>query len=173
MKRLPECVKRRIVEHLACYRTHAEVVDLIAEEFNFLLPPRHVRAYDPTSFQFAGRHEWMEYHSTVRRKFEAHVGEVAIAQRAYRLRTLQQAHDRLFSEMMDASPKDIVDLSRELRGILEQAAKEVSGVFTNVSRTVGANSFATTPVTIEEKRNILAERIFSAMQKALPLPDTD
>lgn len=173
MRRLGEPVKRRIVEHLACYRSHGEIVELIAEEFNIVLPPRHVRAYDPTSFQFAGRHEWMEYHSTVRRRFEEHVGEVAIAQRAYRLRSLQHAHDKVHKEVMGADPHDLVDLSKELRGILEQAAKEVGGVFTNVSRTVRANSFATTPVTIEEKRNILAERIFSAMQKALPRPDTD
>ena len=44
MKRLSDAIKRRIVEHLARYRTHAEVVGLIAEEFDLYLTPRHVRA---------------------------------------------------------------------------------------------------------------------------------
>ena len=171
MKRLPECVKRRIVEHLACYRTHAEVVDLIAEEFEIHVPTRHVRAYDPTSFQFAGRDDWVEYFGVVRRRFETQLGDVAIAQRAYRLRALQQAHERLLGDMMNANPNERVDLSREVRAILEQAAKEVGGVLTNVSKSESTSVVANFPVTIEEKRNMLALRIAEAMQKVLPAPD--
>lgn len=33
MRRLQDVVKRRIIEHLACYRTHTEVAELIADEF--------------------------------------------------------------------------------------------------------------------------------------------
>ena len=47
MKRLPEAIKKRIVEHLACFQKPADVVELIAEEFDVTLTPRHVRAYDP------------------------------------------------------------------------------------------------------------------------------
>lgn len=44
MKRLPEDIKKRIVKHLACFRTPAYVADLIAEEFDVTLTPRHMRA---------------------------------------------------------------------------------------------------------------------------------
>jgi len=37
MRRLPDAIKRRIVEHLACYHTHAEVAGLIADEFGVTL----------------------------------------------------------------------------------------------------------------------------------------
>ena len=55
MRRLAEAVKQRIVGHLACYNTHAEVVDLIAEVFDVTLTRRRIRAYDPDSFQLKFR----------------------------------------------------------------------------------------------------------------------
>jgi hypothetical protein len=115
MRRLSDAVKRRIVEHLACYHTHAEVANLIADEFAVALTPRHVRAYDPTSFQFAGSHRWQDYYQTVRTRCAKEVGEVAIAHRAYRLRQLQHILDRA-CERGDY---------RQALQTLEQAAKEM------------------------------------------------
>lgn len=119
MRRLSDVVKRRIVEHLACYRTHAEVADLIDEEFDVTLTPRHVRAYDPASFQFAGSHRWLEYYQIVRKRCADEVGEIAIAHRAYRLRKLQ----KLFDVAIDHG-----DYWQAL-SVLEQAAKEVGNYF--------------------------------------------
>ncbi len=115
MRRLSEPVKRRIVEHLACYRAHSEVAELIADEFGVKLTPRHVRAYDPTSFQFAGSHRWLEYYQTVRKRCVNEVGEVAIAHRAYRMRQLQRIFDKAW---------DRGDYRQALQ-TLEQAAKEM------------------------------------------------
>lgn len=115
MRRLPEAIKRRIVEHLACYRTHTEIAELIADEFDVKITPRHVRAYDPTSFQFAGSHRWLDYYQTVRKRYLHEVGEVAIAHRAYRMRQLQRILDRAMNRG---------DLQRALQ-TLEQAAKEM------------------------------------------------
>ena len=117
MRRLPEAVKRRIVEHLACYRTPADVVDLVAEEFDITLSARHVRAYDPTSFQFAGSDRWTVYHRTVRRRCVEQLGEIAIAHKAYRMRQLQQ----IFDAATDRGNY------REALKALEQAAKEMGG----------------------------------------------
>jgi hypothetical protein len=114
MRRLSDAVKRRIVEHLACYYTHAEVVELIAKEFDVTMTSRHVRAYDPTSFQFAGSHRWLEYFQVVRKRFANEVGDVAISHRVYRLRRLQQIFDKAW---------DRGDLVRA-QAVLEQAAKE-------------------------------------------------
>jgi hypothetical protein len=101
------------------------VVDLIAQEFDINLTPRHVRAYDPTSFQYAGSHLWLEYHQLVRGRYQEEIGEIAITHRAYRLRRLQHLYE-------------IADEKGELRNaaaILEQAAKEVGGRYSATAET--------------------------------------
>jgi len=100
---VPEPVKRRIVEHLACYRTHAEVVDLIADEFGVSLSPRHVRAYDPMSFQFAAGEKWREYDRLVRDRFATEIDTIAISHRAWRLRRLTEDYYRA----VEAEPPDL------------------------------------------------------------------
>lgn len=119
MKRLPEAIKRRIVEHLACFCTHAEVVALIAEEFTVTLTPRHVRAYDPTSFQFAAGTRWQTYHSSVRKRFETEIAAEPIAHRAYRLRKL----DSVCTKAMEDG-----DLKEAIKA-LELAAKEMGSFY--------------------------------------------
>lgn len=61
MAKLTAEVKRRIVEHLACYRSCPEVSDLIREEFGVEVSPRHVRVYDPESYQFTASSRLREY----------------------------------------------------------------------------------------------------------------
>lgn len=119
MRRLPETVKRRIVEHLACFHTYAEVARLIAAEFDLPITPRHVRAYDPLSFQFAGSERWLDYHQLVRQGYVNEAGRIAIAHRTFRLARLQGLLDAAF-DRGDA---------RIAAAILEQAAKEVGGLF--------------------------------------------
>jgi hypothetical protein len=115
MRRLSDTVKQRIVEHLACYQTHAMVAELIADEFGITVTPRHVRAYDPTSFQFAGSPRWVDYHQTIRKRFTQEIGQIAIAQRTYRLTQIQAIFD-------DASDRGNC---RQAMKALEQAAKEM------------------------------------------------
>lgn len=115
MRRLSDAVKRRIVEHLACYSSHAEVVELIADEFAVTLTPRHVRAYDPTSFQYVGSHRWLGYFQTVRDRCALKLGDIAIAHRAYRVRQLQ----RIYEKAIDGGNY------RLALATLEQAAKEM------------------------------------------------
>ena len=123
MKRLTEVMKRRIVEHLACYRSHAETATLLNEEFGVSLTLRHIRAYDPNTFQFAGSAHWIDYHRLVREKFAMEIKSVAISHRAYRL-------DRLQELFYDA--KDNGHL-RQAAKILEQAAKEVGYYYDKAS----------------------------------------
>lgn len=119
MKRLTDTVKRRIVEHLACYRSHAETVQLIASEFGIEITSRHIRAYDPDSYQFAGARRWVDYHQMVRNRYAQEVGGIAIAHKAYRLRKLQHALD-------DAMASENHRLAMKL---LEQAAREMGGCY--------------------------------------------
>lgn len=128
MKRLPERVKRRIVEHLACFYSHAEVVHLIEQEFQITLTSRHVRAYDPTSFQCAASDRLRTYHATVRERIANEVATIPIAHRAFRLQELQNIYDKA------ASAGNVEMAARTL----EQAAKEVGGMFTNARVTAAA-----------------------------------
>lgn len=115
MRRIPEAIKRRLVELLGCYYTPSEVARLIHQEFDMLLTARHVRAYDPTSFQFVAARRWEEYFWAARKRFEQEIADVPIAHRAFRLRRLTVLFDRAFEKG---------DLT-EARSCLEQAAKEV------------------------------------------------
>ena len=119
MRRLTDAVKRRIVEHLACYSTHAETVQLIAKEFDVTLTSRHVRAYDPASFQFVGSQRWLDYHDLVRKRCAQELGGIAIAHRAFRLRQLQ----RLLDMAMDQGD------NQQAAKALEQAAKEMGSYY--------------------------------------------
>lgn len=119
MRRLPELVKRRIVEHLACYQSHAEVAALILEEFGLAVTPRHVRVYDPQSFQYAASHQWLDHHCAVRERFRSELGSIAIYHRAVRLQRLEDLYLRA------AEKEDGLQAAK----LLEQAAKEVGNYF--------------------------------------------
>ncbi len=124
MKRLPEAIKKRIVEHLACFQRPADVVDLIEKEFGVILTPRHVRAYDPASFQFAASLRWLEYHALVRERFHKEVGKIAISHRAYRLDQLQRTVDKAL-DIMESGEGNVLGAAEQIRKAVEAAAKEV------------------------------------------------
>ncbi|OBV10547.1 DUF2280 domain-containing protein [Erythrobacter dokdonensis] len=128
MKRLPEAIKKRIVEHLACFQTPADVVDLIAGEFGVTLTPRHVRAYDPASFQFAASPRWLEYHAAVRERYREEMGKVAIAHRTYRLDQLQRTIDAA-RDVLAEGGDGWLDACEQIRKAVETAAKEVGDVY--------------------------------------------
>jgi len=128
MKRLSETIKKRIVEHLACFQTPPDVVDLIDKEFGVTLKPRHVRAYDPASFQFAASYRWLDYHAAVRKSYQDEVGKVAIAHRRCRLAQLQQTVDFALSRLSLGGP-DAIEAAELIRRTVETAAKEVGDVF--------------------------------------------
>jgi hypothetical protein len=159
MRRLTEVVKRRIVEHLACYRTHAEVTQLILDEFGVVLTVRHVRAYDPTSFQFAASDRLQDYHAQARKRFLEDIADVPISYRAFRLRQLGKIHDL---EMRRGN-------TAGARATLEQAAKEIGNVFTNVSKVQGSalpgQLASTQDFSADEMRNMLADRLADAVDR--------
>ncbi|WP_157573358.1 DUF2280 domain-containing protein, partial [Novosphingobium sp. AAP83] len=62
-----------------------------------------------------------DLHAATRKRFEQEVADVPIARRAFRLRRLQKIHDRAL-----ASGNAALALHT-----LEQAAKEVGGMFNN------------------------------------------
>lgn len=158
MKRLTEVIKRRIFELLACYHSHAEVTDLIHQEFDVSLTSRHVRSYDPMCFQFAGGVKWRDYHAGARKRFLEDVAAIPIANRAFRLRRLGQMHEKAFVRGNYALAADM----------LERAAKEMGNAYVNVARAQGVvlpGQIAATVRTPAENRNMLSDRLKDAISR--------
>src|SRR5690606_19743055 len=142
MAKLSDEVKRFIVQALACYDTPQQVADAVKDEFGLEVPRSQVALYDPT--KHAGRNLSEKYRvlfNDTRKTFRQEVAEIPIAEQAYRLRQLQ----RMAQEAMKR--KNIVLAA----SLLEQAAKEAGGMFTNRREVSGPNGgpIPTMPTTIE------------------------
>ena len=111
-----------VVQALACFETPSAVVAAVKAEFGAEISAQAVEAYDPT--KRAGRHlgeRWRTMFEGKRATFLADIAAIGISHKAVRLREL----DRLFHR---ASRLGNLALAAAL---LEQAAKEVGGAYTN------------------------------------------
>lgn len=129
---LTEDVKRYIVERLACYDTPTQVVEAVAEAFGVTVERNQVYLYDA---ERAGRKpsaKWCAVFAEARKRFLEAAGEIPIAHKAVRLRRLDRMATR-------AETKGNLPLAAQL---LEQAAKEVGGFFTNRRELTGAGGGA-------------------------------
>lgn len=122
MAKLSEAEKRFIVQALACYDTPTQVVEAVKEEFGTVIERSHVAQYDPS--KASGRDvakKWRDLFEDTRARFRKEISEIPIAEQSYRLRQL----NRMVQEAMRR--KNIVLAA----SLLEQAAKESGGMFTN------------------------------------------
>lgn len=130
MATLTDAAKRFIVQALACYDTPTQVAEAVNEEFGFSLPRQQIAKYDPTKVSGAQlAQKWRDLFASTRERFRKEVSEIPIADQAYRLRTMQ----RLLDESIRR--KNVVLASQ----LLEQAAKESGGMFTNKRELSGPN----------------------------------
>jgi hypothetical protein len=122
MATLTEEHKQYIVQCLACFDTPSQVAEDVSKEFSVTIDRMQVQKYDPT--KAAGRNMSPKlqaiFHAT-REAFLKDIGQIPIASQAFRLRSLQRQHDYYMSR------KNYV----QAQSVLEQAAKEVGGMFTN------------------------------------------
>lgn len=142
MAKLNEAEQRFIVQALACYDTPTQVADAVKEEFGVDVTRQQVAAYDPTKVTSkALAKKWRDLFASTRERFRKEVAEIPIADQAYRLRQLH----RMAQEVMRR--KNIVLAA----SLLEQAAKEQGGMFTNRREVSGPNGgpIPTMPTTIE------------------------
>ncbi len=156
MARLTAAVKRRIVEHLACYYSPSEVSDLVFEELEVRVSARHVRAYDPGSFQFAAGPKWSEYFDVARERFHTEIASIPIASRAYRLHRTSDLHRLAVANG---------NLEVALKA-LEQAAKEVGNVYlarARPSETIEPKLSEAARMSPEERREKVADLMRTAM----------
>jgi hypothetical protein len=120
MAKLSGPLKAFIVSRLACFDTPSEVAEAVKQEYGLVLERQQVHFYDPNSAEGKRLSDELKtlFHDT-RARFLEDVQAIPIANQSYRLRELQ----KLYS----GNPKNPV-----LRAdLLEQAAKEAGGAFTN------------------------------------------
>jgi hypothetical protein len=122
MAKLDDPAKLFIVQALACFDTPQQVADAVREEFGVEISRVQVQGYDPT--KRAGDRlskKLKAIFEATRKRFLDEVEKVPIASQTYRLRNLQRLHEK-------AQQRGNMALAAAL---LEQAAKEVGGVYTN------------------------------------------
>lgn len=122
MAKLNDAHKRFIVQALACWDSPQEVADAVKVEFGLDVHRSQVAQYDPT--KSAGRamgKQWIQLFNDTRQRFRQEVAEIPIADQAFRLRALGKIYDRHISR------GNVVGAA----AVLEQAAKEAGGLFTN------------------------------------------
>lgn len=123
-------VKRFIVQSLACWDTPTQVAQAVKEEFGVEITRQHVANYDPT--KAAGRDlskELKTLFAETRAKFKATIDDIPIANQAFRLRVIE----RLARQAEQQGNKALV------AQLVEQAAKEVGGAYTNKRQIEGGD----------------------------------
>jgi len=131
MAALKEPVKIFIVQALACRDTPQEVVDLVKQEYGIQISRSQCQAYDPT--KYSGRNlskKFVELFNKTRADFDAGLIDIPIANKHYRLKQYQKQLER-------NAKNTVMSLK-----ILEQAAKDVGGQFTNRQEITGKDGEA-------------------------------
>jgi hypothetical protein len=122
-----------IVQLLACYKSPTEVTEAVKEEFDIEVTRQLVRTYNPKQNPEIAE-KWKDLFDETRKRFLTDTSEIGIAQQSYRLQAL---HELLLQ----------AGLNRALKlQILEQAAKETGGNYTNKREITGADGKDFVPV---------------------------
>ncbi|QNY28159.1 DUF2280 domain-containing protein [Acinetobacter seifertii] len=129
MARLNKRVKLYIVRSLAMYETPTETMRGVQEVFGIEVTKQQCEAYDPTkkTGQDLSEEFKTEFYR-VRKEMNDNLSSIPIANIAYRLKRLQRFIDH---EQFKENPVIVPSL-------LEQAAKEVGGLYTNRKEITGA-----------------------------------
>jgi hypothetical protein len=116
MAALKEPVKMFIVQSLACFETPQQVADAVEEIYKIKIDRKQCHSYDPT--KFAGRNlskKLKDLFEQTRNDFRKNIEDIAIANKAFRLRELQN--------MYEDSGKN----KRAKQNLLKQAFQETDG----------------------------------------------
>lgn len=126
---LKEEVKMFITQSLACLDTPSQVVEAVKEEFGLDLARSHVQFFDPTKKQ-GGAELGKKYRAVfeeTRKAFLEDITKIPIANKSFRLRALQRSYE-FFTQR-----KNYIAANQ----VLEQAAKEDGGLYTNKMKVSG------------------------------------
>lgn len=130
MAALSDEVKRYAVQALACFDSPAQVIRDVKQEFRVDVTPQQLQAYNPETV--AGKRMSKKLRGLfdlTREGFLKDVAKIPIAQQSYRLRTLNRMLQKV----------ELQGNTLAAAQILEQAAKEIGGAFTNRREHSGPN----------------------------------
>ncbi len=116
MAALKDPVKIFIVQSLACFETPQQVADAVQQRFGIEIDRRQCEGYDPT--KFSGRNlskKLTELFHQTRQDFRENIEDIAIANKAFRLRELQKMYE------------DSGRNKRVKQNLLKQAFQETDG----------------------------------------------
>lgn len=118
MAALPENVKTRIVQGLACYDTPSQVSKDIYAAFGLHVTPQHCEIYDPTKAAGKGLgKKFRAIFEETRRTFLKDLGQIAMSHRAVRMRRLERFIDRAESAGNIGMAAQLIEqVSRECEG---------------------------------------------------------
>ena len=119
MAALKEPIKIFIVQSLACFETPQQVVEAVKQEYKIEITRQQVALYDPT--KVAGRNlskKLTELFYQTRKDFQENIDDIAIANKAFRLRELQKMYE------------DSGRNKRAKQNLLKQAYQETDGRIT-------------------------------------------
>lgn len=142
MATLTDDVKAFIVQSLACFDTQAQVIAAVKQEFGVVVTPQQCNAYSPTTkngARMSGRLK--QLYDETRKRFLEDASQIPIANQTFRLRAM----NRLLTK---AEAAGNAALAAQL---LEQAAKEIGGAFTNRRELTGKGG---TPIAIRTSKDL-------------------
>jgi hypothetical protein len=122
VKRIPEEVKAYIITALACFDDNKQIIKDVKEKFGVDVYQQQLTAYDPANV--AGQRlskPLKKLFEDSRKKFLEDLTAIPIANTAVRLRTIQR---------MVRSAEERGNMAM-VASLLEQAAKETGGAYTN------------------------------------------
>lgn len=160
---LTEAHRAWIVTKYATYARTYEILREFEEEFGFAIPGNRCRNYDLSGVETEdeakakGVLKWMPLFRETRERFNASVTAIPIASATYRVKKLDQMFDAAFAKRNYKTAAQL----------LEQAAKETGGMFTNKRELTGAVTHTHEEVPSEVKRSVLAQRVREAVVEAL------
>ncbi|ADO09149.1 hypothetical protein Pvag_0956 [Pantoea vagans C9-1] len=122
MAALKSEVKAFIIQSLACFDSLAIVAEAVQKQFGIKVTPQQIESHDPTKASGKGlAKKWVDLFNSTRARFQTEISDIPIANKSYRLRTL----DRMMNK---AEKMQNLALAASL---MEQAAKEVGEAYTN------------------------------------------
>ena len=154
MAALKEPVKIFIVQSLACRDTPQEVADAVKQEFKIEIERQQVAAYDPTKSRGKDlSKKFVDLFHKTRADFDAGLIDIPIANKHYRLKQYQKQLER--------NAKNVVMSLK----ILEQAAKDVGGQFTNRQEITGKGGGPLQTTTVQATQAQVDEAVRKAQEE--------
>lgn len=115
-------IKAFIIQSLACFDTLAIVGEAVQKEFGLKVTPQQIESHDPTKASGKGlAQKWVDLFHSTRARFQTEISDIPIANKAYRLRTLDR---------MAANTEKMRNFALTAQ-LIEQAAKECGDAYTN------------------------------------------